>query len=56
VPVLIGLGKAFPSAPAFDAIGLLVPSAALALTALAAAGLPARKAARTEPSSALRAE
>lgn len=56
VPVLIGLGKAFPSAPGFDAIGLLLPSAALALTALAAAGLPARKAARTNPSSALRAE
>lgn len=56
VPVVIGLGKAFPSAPAFDAIGLLLPSAALALAALAAAGLPARKAARTEPSVALRTE
>lgn len=56
VPVLILLARSFPYTSAFDPIGLLVPVAALAFTALVAAALPARKAARVDPCTALRSE
>jgi predicted permease len=56
VPVLLFLGKAFPYASPFDPIGLLGPAAVLALTALAAASLPARRAAQVDPCTALRSE
>jgi ABC-type antimicrobial peptide transport system permease subunit len=56
VPVLLLLGKEFPYTSAFDPAGLLVPAAALASTALAAAAFPARRAARVDPCTALRSE
>ena len=56
IPLLIFLAKAFPYTSAFDAIGLLGPSVALAVTALIAATIPARKAARVDPCAALRTE
>jgi len=56
IPVLVLLGKEFHYTSAFDPAGLLVPAATLALTALAAAAFPARKAARVDPCTALRSE
>jgi predicted permease len=56
VPVLVLLGNEFPYTSAFDPVGLLVPAGALAITALAAALYPARKAARVDPCTALRSE
>jgi FtsX-like permease family protein len=55
-PLLIFIARAFPYASAFDPLGLLGPSAGLALTALIAAAIPARKAARVDPCLALRSE
>jgi predicted permease len=56
LPVLLFLGREFPYTSAFDPAGLLAPVAALALTALASATFPARKAARVDPCTALRSE
>ena len=55
-PVLILIGKTFPYASAFDPLALLGPAMGLALTALVAAAIPARRAARVDPCSALRSE
>jgi hypothetical protein len=56
IPVLLLLRVEFPYTSAFDPGGLLMPAAALALTALAAAAFPARRAARVDPCAALRSE
>ena len=56
IPVLLLLRVEFPYTSAFDPGGLLMSAAALALTALAAAAFPARRAARVDPCAALRSE
>ena len=56
MPVLIFLAKAFPYTSAFDPLGLGGPTVTLGLTALVAAAIPARQAARVDPCTALRTE
>lgn len=55
-PASIALVRAFPYTSAFDPIALIVPVMALAVAAAAAALLPARRASRVDPCSALRTE
>ena len=56
VPLLIGLNASFPFTERFDAAVILPPAIALALTALVAGWLPARRASSVQASDALRAD
>jgi ABC-type antimicrobial peptide transport system permease subunit len=55
-PLLVGLHAAFPFTQPFDPLVVAPAAAVLLLTAIAAAWLPARRAARVDPLLALRAE
>ena len=55
-PILMFLGKAFPYTSAFDPIAVLGPAIVLGLTSLVAGAIPAGRAARVDPCTALRAE
>ena len=56
VPLLIGLNTNFPFTTRFDPVVILPPAIALALTALVAAWVPARRASSIQASEALRAD
>ncbi|MBA3640953.1 MAG: FtsX-like permease family protein [Acidobacteriota bacterium] len=56
VPLLIGLHANFPFTERFDPAVMLPPALLLALTALFAGWVPARKASSIQPSDALRAD
>jgi putative ABC transport system permease protein len=56
VPLLIGLSASFPFTDRFDPAVILPPAIALALTALVAAWVPARRASSVHASDALRAD
>jgi putative ABC transport system permease protein len=55
-PLVIALVRAFPYTSFFDPVAMLVPAAALIVSAVAAAMLPAGRAARVDPCAALRSE
>ena len=55
-PVLLGLHNAFPFTRPFDPVVVIPTALGLAVTAIVAGWLPARRAAAIEPSIALRAE
>jgi predicted permease len=55
-PLLVALHANFPFTTRFDPVVILPPAIALALTALVAAWVPARRASSIQPSEALRAE